>query len=264
MSVTELLAVGEACYTSPKFPSNRFVSTAPTKNCIMKLLPTAIVALLLAPAVACAQETLPSQLKTTKEKASYSVGVNIAQELQQAGFDMNLIIKGLQDALAGRTPLLNEDQRREAIFAFNQEQGQMLAEKNKKEGAEFVANFKKEKDVRTLPGGVLYQVQKAGNGKSPTATDRVTVHYRGTLIDGRQFDSSYDRGAPTSFGVQEVIDGWTQVLQKMKVGDKWKVVIPPELAYGERGFGPAIGPNATLIFEIELLAIEQPEAAANP
>lgn len=246
------------------FPPDYLGNSILPPESIMKLLQFVSVALLLVTATACAQETLPSQLKTTKDKASYSVGVNIAQELQQAGFDMALVIKGLQDAMAKRAPLLNDEQRREAIFAYNQEQGQMLAEKNKKEGAEFLANFKKEKDVKALPTGVLYQVLKAGNGKTPKATDNVTVHYRGTLIDGRQFDSSYDRGAPTSFGVQEVIDGWTQVLQQMKVGDKWKVVIPSDLAYGERGFGPTIGPNATLVFEIELLAVEAAGAAVNP
>jgi FKBP-type peptidyl-prolyl cis-trans isomerase FklB len=222
----------------------------------MKLLLTSVFASIALSAAAYAQETLPSQLKTTGDKASYGIGVNIAVDLQRAGFDMNLVLKGLQDIMAKRQPLLDEDQRREAITAFNQEQTQKLAEKNKKDGAQFAANFKTEKDVKALPGNILYQVLKNGSGKAPKSNDKVTVHYRGTLVDGRQFDSSYDRGAPTSFGVQEVIDGWTQVLQQMKVGDKWKVVIPSDLAYGETGFGPMIGPNSTLVFEIELLNVE--------
>jgi FKBP-type peptidyl-prolyl cis-trans isomerase FklB len=225
---------------------------------------TSLALLLLAAATAGAQEALPSQLKTTQDKASYGVGVNIAQDLQQAGFDINLVIKGLQDVLAKREPLLGDEQRREAITAFNQEQAQKLADTNKKSGADFAARFRAEKDVKALPGGILYQVLKSGNGASPKASDQVTVHYRGTLVDGRQFDSSYDRGAPTSFGVDQVIDGWTQALQRMKVGDKWKVLIPSDLAYGEDGFPPVIGPNATLVFEIELLAVEAGAAAKTP
>jgi FKBP-type peptidyl-prolyl cis-trans isomerase FklB len=217
--------------------------------------------LILLAAPACAQETLPAQFKTSKEKASYGVGVNIAKDLEQAGFDLTLALKGMQDILAKREPSLNDEQRREAIFAFNQEQTQIAGEKNKKAGAEYAASFKKEEGVKSLPGGVLYKVLKAGDGKTPKSSDRVTVHYRGVLVNGAQFDSSYDRGAPTSFGVEEVIDGWTQVLQQMKVGDKWKVVIPSELGYGETGFGPMIGPNATLVFEIELLSVDTPPAA---
>ncbi|MBW3600821.1 MAG: FKBP-type peptidyl-prolyl cis-trans isomerase, partial [Planctomycetes bacterium] len=155
-----------------------------------------------------------------------------------------------------RPPSLNAEQRRESIIAFNTQQAQAAAETNKKEGADFLAKFTKEPGVKTLPSGVAYKVLKSGDGKSPEAADQVTVHYRGVLVDGKPFDSSYDRGEPTTFAVNEVIDGWTQALQQMKVGDKWKVVIPPELAYGETGFGPAIGPHATLVFEIELLKVE--------
>lgn len=215
--------------------------------------------LVLLAATACAQETLPSQFKTTKDKASYGVGVNVALDLKQAGFDMNLVLKGLQDVMSDRQPSLNPEQRREAIITYNTERAQALAEKNKKDGAQYLANFKKEPGAKTLPSGVAYKVLKSGAGQSPKSSDQVTVHYRGVLVDGTPFDSSYDRGEPTSFGVEEVIDGWTQALQQMKVGDKWKVVIPPEHAYGEQGFGP-VGPHATLVFEIELLKIE-PQAA---
>jgi FKBP-type peptidyl-prolyl cis-trans isomerase FklB len=168
----------------------------------MKSIQTLAVLLLL-PALGHAQEQLPSQYKTNKEKASYAVGVNVALDLQRAGFDMNLVIKGLQEVMAGRQAALDEQQRREAIVAFTQEQAQLLSDKNKKEGAALMTAFKKEEGVRSLPSGVLYKILKNGNGKSPKANDRVTVHYKGTLPDNRQFDSSYDRGAPTSFGVQD-------------------------------------------------------------
>jgi FKBP-type peptidyl-prolyl cis-trans isomerase FklB len=215
-------------------------------------------------ATACAQETLPAQLKTTEDKASYGVGVNVALDLKRAGFagfDMQLVLKGLQDVMADRTPSLSAEQRREAIIAFNTERAKVQAEKNKKAGAEYLAKFKTEVGVKTLPSGVAYKALKSGDGKTPKATDQVTVHYRGVLVDGTPFDSSYESGEPIPFRVEEVIDGWTQVLQQMKAGDKWKVVIPPELAYGADGYGPVIGPHATLVFEIELLKVESAGAA---
>jgi FKBP-type peptidyl-prolyl cis-trans isomerase FklB len=218
--------------------------------------PTFLAGCLLLTSTACGQETLPAQLKSTKEKASYGVGVNVALDLQQAGFDMELVLKGIQDVIANRTPSLNAEQRREAIMAHNTERARAAAEENEKAGAAYLAKFKQEPGVKTLPGGVAYKVLKSGDGVSPKPTDQVTVHYRGVLVDGKPFDSSYDRGEPTTFGVGDVIDGWSQALVNMKAGDKWKVVIPPALAYGEQGFGPAIGPNATLVFEIELLKVE--------
>jgi len=133
---------------------------------------------------------------------------------------------------------------------------QQLADKNQKEGEVFLAENKKKKGVITLPSGLQYQVIKEGTGKIPKATDTVTTHYRGTLIDGTEFDSSYKRGEPASFPVNGVIKGWTEALQLMKVGSKWQLFIPSNLAYGPQGAGQAIGPNATLIFEIELLSIK--------
>ena len=130
-------------------------------------------------------------------------------------------------------------------------------EKNKKEGEIFLETNKKKEGVQTLPSGLQYKVLKAGAGKKPTATDTVTVHYRGTLIDGKEFDSSYRRGKPATFPVNGVIPGWTEALQLMEEGAKWELFIPSNLAYGERSAGGDIGPNATLIFEVELISIEQ-------
>ena len=132
----------------------------------------------------------------------------------------------------------------------------MAAAKNKKEGAAFLAKNKKNKGVVTLPSGLQYQVLRKGKGKKPKATDTVVTHYRGTLLDGSEFDSSYARGQPATFPVQGVIPGWIEALQLMRVGAKWKLFIPSGLAYGERGSGRSIGANATLIFEIELLNIK--------
>jgi FKBP-type peptidyl-prolyl cis-trans isomerase len=137
------------------------------------------------------------------------------------------------------------------------------ADKNLKDGETFLAENKKKEGVTTLPSGLQYKVVKSGTGKTPKATDKVTTHYRGTLIDGTVFDSSYERKEPTSFPVNGVIKGWTEALQLMKEGDNWQLFVPAQLGYGERGAGGKIGANATLIFEIELLKVEPPEAAAD-
>ena len=143
------------------------------------------------------------------------------------------------------------------FVAKQQELAKQQGEKNKKEGEIFLEANKKKEGVQTLPSGLQYKVLKAGSGKKPAATDTVTVHYRGTLIDGKEFDSSYERGKPATFPVNGVIPGWTEALPLMEEGAKWMLFIPPTLAYGERGAGREIGPNATLIFEVELISIEQ-------
>ena len=135
---------------------------------------------------------------------------------------------------------------------------QQVAEENKVKGPQFMAKFKALDGVKSLPGGLLYKVIKNGNGATPKETDRVTTHYRGRLIDGTEFDSSIKRGQPATFPVNGVIKGWTEALKQMKVGDKWQLAIPPEMAYGAQGSPPVIGPNAVLVFDIELLGIEQP------
>jgi len=204
-----------------------------------------------------------TELKDQNAKAGYCIGVNIGRSIKNQGLDMDAeaLLMGLKDALAGGKLLLTEKQMTEVMTAFQKqmatkrtERGQGMTDKNKKEGEAFLAANGKKEGVKTLPSGLQYKVIKAGDGPSPKETDKVVVHYTGTLIDGSKFDSSIDRGQPATFGVTDVIKGWTEALQLMKVGDKWQVFIPGNLAYGER-HGPG-GPFATLIFEMELLGIK--------
>jgi FKBP-type peptidyl-prolyl cis-trans isomerase FklB len=166
------------------------------------------------------------------------------------------------DALAGKT-VLSEEEMKEVMMGFQKEMMAKLQAKQASAGAENTAAGKtfreenaKKDGVKVLPSGLQYKVLKSGSGKTPTATDKVSTHYHGTLIDGTVFDSSVERGEPVSFPVDGVIPGWTEALLLMKEGDKWQLVVPPDLAYGERGAGGRIGPNSTLIFEVELLSVE--------
>lgn len=206
-----------------------------------------------------------SPLKTDKDRASYSVGMDLGRSFRARGleFNLDLLAQGLKDAFAGGKTLLTDDEAQDALAAFEKEmmsrqetRQKELAEKNQKEGETFLAENKKKEGVKTLPSGLQYKVIKAGTGKTPKATDMVKTHYRGTLIDGTEFDSSFRRNQPVTFPVNGVIPGWTEALQLMPVGSKWQLVVPGNLAYGEQGAGNAIGPNATLIFEVELLSIE--------
>jgi len=205
-------------------------------------------------------------LKSQKDKISYVIGVDIGRNLQKGSidFDPDILAKGIKDALSGGKPLLTEQEIRETTAVFQkelmakqEEVAKKLGEKNKKEGEAFLAENKKKEGVKTLPSGLQYKVIKEGTGKKPKIPDTVTTHYRGTLIDGIEFDSSYRRGKPASFPVNGVIPGWTEALQLMGEGAKWQLFIPPNLAYGERGAGRDIGPDATLIFEIELISIQE-------
>jgi FKBP-type peptidyl-prolyl cis-trans isomerase len=178
---------------------------------------------------------------------------------------------GLKDELAGGKLLLTDDEAKAAIATVQkdarekQEAKMKLAgEENKKQGEAFLAANKSKEGVVTLPSGLQYKIEKQGDGPKPLATDTVECNYRGTLIDGKEFDSSYKRGTPASFPVGGVIKGWTEILQLMPVGSKYQVFIPAELAYGARGAGADIGPNSTLIFEVELLSIKQKPTAAAP
>jgi FKBP-type peptidyl-prolyl cis-trans isomerase FklB len=191
--------------------------------------------------------------------------MNIGKNLKRDGIDVDeaLLLKGLRDGISGGKALLSEDEYRATMTALQKdlmekqaEAAKKVAEKNRKEGEAFLAENKKKEGVVALPSGLQYKVVKAGDGKNPTAKDTVETHYRGTLIDGTEFDSSYKRGQTATFPVGGVIPGWTEALQKMKVGDKWQLFVPPELAYGERGAGREIGPNAALLFEVELIAIK--------
>lgn len=207
-----------------------------------------------------AQESLV--LKSQKDKVSYIIGMDIGNNLKKQAIDIDsgILARGVKDALSGAKPLLTQQEIQETMVAFQKEMTARQAEvakKNKAEGETFLADNKKKEGVKTLPSGLQYKVIKAGTGKKPKSTDTVTVHYKGTLIDGTEFDSSYKRGQTVSFQVSGVIPGWTEGLQLMEEGAKWQLFIPPNLAYGERGAGGVIGPNATLIFEVELVSIQE-------
>jgi FKBP-type peptidyl-prolyl cis-trans isomerase len=204
-------------------------------------------------------------LKNYKEKVSYSIGVKIGNDLKNlpVGVNVDLLAKGIRDVFSETKPLMTEQEILETmavlqkeITVMQQEQVKVLGEKNKKEGEAFLAKNKGMEGVITLPSGLQYKVLKAGTGKTPTDTDTVTVHYRGTLIDGTEFDSSYRLGQAPTLVVNRVIPGWTEALKLMKEGAKWQLIIPPNLAFGDRGAGNQIGPNVALIFEVELISIQ--------
>jgi FKBP-type peptidyl-prolyl cis-trans isomerase FklB len=177
--------------------------------------------------------------------------------------DPELLVKGFKDSYGGGKTIFTMEEARRTITEFQKtmmakqvEAMKKLGEKNKAEGKKFLAGNAKKKGVKTLPSGLQYKEIKPGTGKTPKTTDTVTTHYKGTLIDGTEFDSSYKRGEPATFPVSGVIPGWTEALQLMKSGAKWQLFVPPELAYGEKGAGQVIGPNATLVFEVELISVK--------
>jgi FKBP-type peptidyl-prolyl cis-trans isomerase FklB len=207
----------------------------------------------------------PLVLKTPKDKASYAIGMNIGKGLHKDSVDVDpaILLRGLKDGMAGGKTLLTDDEAKSAMVAIQadlrkkQEAKMAIAgDANKKEGDEFLAQNKTKEGVVTLPSGLQYKILKEGTGPKPSASDSVVCNYKGTLIDNTEFDSSYKRGQPATFPVGQVIKGWTEVLQLMPVGSKWQVFVPSDLAYGPRAPGGAIGPNSTLIFEIELLSIQ--------
>jgi FKBP-type peptidyl-prolyl cis-trans isomerase len=202
---------------------------------------------------------------TKKDKVSYAIGMNFGTGLRQQPIDVDpsVVAQGLRDAMAGGKLALTGD---EAHAVLTELQGELktkqeakmaqFGDTNKKEGAVFLEANKAKEGVVALPSGLQYKIVKQGTGPKPTASDTVVCNYRGMLIDGKEFDSSYKRGQPASFPVGGVIRGWTEALQLMPVGSKWELFVPSELAYGDRGAGPDIGPGATLIFEVELLSIQ--------
>lgn len=198
------------------------------------------------------------ELKTDAEKNSYSVGYDIGRALKRQLVEMQAgaAAQGLNDAISGAVPVLTEEEVQQRFTAVRQEAAQRIPELNMKEGEAFLATNKGAKGVKTTASGLQYKVITAGKGKKPAPEDTVSVNYRGTLISGAEFDSSYKRGQPATFAVKGVIAGWTEALQLMPEGSKWMLYIPANLAYGERGAGQMIGPNSTLIFEVELLSIK--------
>jgi FKBP-type peptidyl-prolyl cis-trans isomerase len=219
----------------------------------------------------------PLVLKTEKDKASYAIGMNIGKGLaenmkkDQVEVNNDILLRGLKDALAGNKSLLTDEQIQAALTTLQndlrkhqQELHDAEVAKNSSAGTAFLAANKAKPGVVTLPSGLQYKIITEGNGPKPTANDVVLCNYKGTLIDGTEFDSSYKRGKPASIPVGKVIKGWTEALQMMPVGSKWQLYIPPTLGYGEAGTnGGPIGPNATLIFEVELMSI-QPKGEAKP
>ncbi len=217
--------------------------------------------------IASAQDA--SALKDQKARLSYALGMDLGTQLrtQSVEVDPDIFTQGLKASLSGSKTLLTQEESRAIITELQNEirkklmaqQAEKMAqagEKNKKEGEAFLAANKAKEGVVTLESGLQYKILKAGEGKKPTIDDTVVCNYRGTLVDGTEFDSSYKRNQPATFAVKGVIKGWTEALQLMPVGSKWQLFVPASLAYGERGAGGAIGPNATLIFEVELLSIK--------
>ncbi|HEV3374794.1 MAG TPA: FKBP-type peptidyl-prolyl cis-trans isomerase [Candidatus Acidoferrum sp.] len=216
----------------------------------------------------------PLKLKTEKDKISYAIGLNVGHNLKRDSVDVDssILLRGLKDAMAGGKTLLTDDEIKQVMTTLQadvrrkqEEKVQAATEVNKKEGEAFLAANKSKEGVVTLPSGLQYKILKEGDGPKPTATDSVVCNYRGTLLDGTEFDSSYKRGQPATFPVSRVIKGWTEALQLMPVGSRWQLFVPAELAYGLRGaVGGTIGPDATLIFEVELISIENKANEVQP
>lgn len=234
------------------------------KGVSMKFSWIAVVGIIFLASQVSAQES--QTLKSQKEKISYMIGMDIGGNFkrQSVDIDPDILARGIKDALSGAKPQLSDQEAREVMASFEKEMRakqeeirKTVGEKNKIEGEKFLAENKSKEGIQTLPDGLQYKVITPGKGKKPQLTDTVIAHYRGTLIDGTEFDSSYRRGQPASFPVSGVIRGWTEALQLMEEGGKWQLFIPPNLAYGDRGAGQVIGPNAVLIFEVELISIQE-------
>jgi FKBP-type peptidyl-prolyl cis-trans isomerase FklB len=216
-------------------------------------------------------------LKTEKDKRSYAIGLNIgakvANELKAGGVDMDstILARGIRDSLTGAKHLMTDEEVKTSLTALETElrekaraEYEAMATANKKESDDYLAANKSKEGVQTLPSGLQYKVLKAGTGPKPAATDKVSCNYKGAFLDGKEFDSSERHGGkPVTFGVSDVIKGWTEALQLMPVGSKWQLFVPSDMAYGPRGAGQEIGPNKALIFEVELVSIE-PKADAKP
>jgi FKBP-type peptidyl-prolyl cis-trans isomerase len=224
---------------------------------------------------ACNNQSSTVALKTSMDSASYAIGLDIGKSIQRsdADVDLNILLAGMKDGVAIGQALAKNDTTKKALLTEAQAQQVMMnfqtamqqkqmqkaqkqGDENKKQGDAYLAKYKQEAGVTAMPDGILYKVIGSGSGASPTDQSTVTVHYEGRLVDGKVFDSSYQRNEPVTFPLANVIPGWRSILPKMKVGDTWEVVIPSELAYGPQGQGAVIGPNAVLIFKIELKEVK--------
>ena len=205
------------------------------------------------------------ELKSTQDSVSYAIGTSIGKNLktQKVDVSIDVLAKGIKDAIDSSKALLTDEQAQACMMAFQQrmmakqqEVAKTSGEKNRKEGEVFLAANKSKEGVKTTASGLQYKVIKMGTGPKPKVDQTVTVHYKGMTLDGKEFDSSYKRGQPATFGVGQVIKGWTEAVQLMPVGSKWELYIPADLAYGDQGAGQAIAPGSTLIFEVELLSVK--------
>jgi FKBP-type peptidyl-prolyl cis-trans isomerase len=221
-----------------------------------------------------AKEAQDAPILTEQDKRGYALGVELGLDVAKHGADLNhhLVMQGMRDALAGKKFLMTPDEMNATLVEMQTEQREKmalvrkeLAERNKKDGEVFFAANKSKEGIVTLPSGLQYKVLKAGDGNKPSLDDKVVCNYRGSLLDGTEIDSSYQRNEPSTLPLKGVIKGWADALQLMPVGSKWQVFVPSELAYGERGDGRSIGPNAALVFEIELLSIQnKADTKVNP
>jgi FKBP-type peptidyl-prolyl cis-trans isomerase FklB len=221
---------------------------------------------------AASSTSAPAALKTDKDKTSYAIGSDLGNKLKMASIDVDpaILSRAIKDVLTGGKPAMTDEEVHAKLMELSKqvqqaqqeaqkkqmEANKVLGEKNRKEGDAFLAENKSKEGVVALPSGLQYKILKAGDGPKPTTADTVTCNYRGTLLDGKEFDSSYKRGQPASFPVTGVIKGWTEALQLMPAGSKWQLFIPADLAYGDRQAGPDITPGSTLVFEVELLSIQ--------
>jgi len=226
-----------------------------------------------------AKSAAPAALTTDKAKTSYAIGADLGNKLKQAQIDVDpaVLARGIKDVLSGTKTAMTDDEVHAKLVELSKqvqqvqqeaqkkqaEANKVIGEKNRKDGDAFLAENKGKQGVVTLASGLQYKILKAGDGPKPTAADTVSCNYRGTLLDGKEFDSSYKRGQPASFPVGGVIKGWTEALQLMPVGSKWQLFIPADLAYGDRQAGPDITPGSTLVFEVELLSIQAKNASSD-
>jgi len=215
---------------------------------------------------AIATPAMAQDLESEQGKLGYAIGYEFGSETGQWDVDIESVVAAIRDAAAGRDPQIPAEEMQQILTAFNErvreqrmEQFQRLAEENKAKADEFFEQNKDKKGIVTLPSGVQYRVIEEGDGERPTLSDTVTVHYRGSKIDGREFDSSFARGVPVSFPVDSVMEGWQEVLPLMREGAYWQVFLPPELAFGVRGDPPLVGPNEALQFDLKLVQIGEPE-----
>ena len=255
-----LLGIASAQDTKPATPSSKpaqSTSSTQSKTSTTAKKPASSTA---------AKSTAPVALTTQKQKNSYALGMSIGLGFQKQGIDKSidtaLVVRGFRDSIGGSKTAMTEDEMKAAlqqlrteVMSAQEAKSKEAGASNRKEGEAFLAANKSKEGVKTLPDGLQYKVLTEGNGPKPTASDTVTVNYRGTLLNGKEFDSSYKRGQPASFPVTGVIKGWTEALQLMPVGSKWQLFIPADLAYGDRGAGGDIAPGDTLVFEVELLSI---------